>query len=160
LHNDSAADPQTLPSAEGKSWVFKRNCALKPWQLLAMLGLLCSVSGAVAAVFWWQGAVLVLPFTVLEWLVAVLAFGVYARHAGDREQLRLSGGTVVWECETAGTTERIEFRREWVSLRVLPGGRPLIELSEGHRRAVLGRFLRSDLLDALAQDIRAALRSG
>ncbi len=125
-----------------------------------MLGLLCLVSGAVAAVFWWHGAVLILPFTLLEWLAAVVAFWVYARHAGDREQLRLSGDAVVWECETAGNRERMEFRREWVNLRVLPGGRPLIELSEGHRRAVLGRFLRPDLVDGLVQEIRAALRSG
>jgi uncharacterized membrane protein len=158
LRDDSTADRLATNSMEGESWVFKRNCALKPWQLLATLGLLCLVSGVVAAVFWWRGAVLILPFTLLEWLAASVAFWVYARHAGDREQLQLSGDTVVLECELAGVTERVEFRREWVNLRVLPGRWPLIELSEGRRRAVFGRFLRPDRLEALERDIRQALR--
>ncbi len=122
-----------------------------------MYGLLCCVSGGVAVFFGLQGVLWVLPFTAIELLAVALAFGVYARHACDKERLSLEGNTLTLCHESAGKTEQIEFRREWVQVRVVPGNPAMLELSEGRKKAFFGRFLRADLQSELLREIRMAL---
>ena len=47
-------------------WLLKRNCSATPRQALALFGSLCLVSLLIAAVFWFQGATLVMPFAWAE----------------------------------------------------------------------------------------------
>ena len=139
-------------------WFLGRNCSVTPAQLGWLYASLCVVSLGIAAFFWFQGAVLVLPFAWLELAAVGVAFIVYARHAADREHITLSGRRLVVELENAGRLERAEFNRDWV--RVEPGvdDRSLIEVSGQGRRMNVGRYLRPELRPALAQEIRRALR--
>ena len=72
---------------EHQQWVLKRNCALRPRQLAACFGVLAAVSLAIASIFAWHGAWLVVPFACLEMGALAVAFVVYARHAADYDRI-------------------------------------------------------------------------
>lgn len=139
-------------------WFLKRNCSVTPAQLGWLYASLCVVSLAIGTFFWFQGAVLILPFAWLELLGVGLAFLAYARHAADGEHIQLQGRRLVVELESAGRTERAEFHRDWVRVEPGAGDRSLIEVSGQGRRISVGRFLRPELRPALAREIRTALR--
>jgi uncharacterized membrane protein len=139
-------------------WFLKRNCSVTPGQLGWLYASLCVVSLAIGTFFWFQGAVLILPFAWVELAAVGLAFLAYARHAADGEHILLQGGRLVVELENAGRMERAEFNRDWVRVEPSVGDRSLIELSGQGRRVNVGRFLRPELRPALAQEIRRALR--
>jgi len=120
---------------------------------------LCTVSLAIGVFFWMQGATLVLAFAGLEVAVVGLAFLVYARHAADGEMISLQGANLVVELETAGKLERTEFERQWVRVEPKSGDLSLIELSGQGRSIEVGRFVRPELRQVLAREIRKALRS-
>lgn len=155
----------TLPASGGHSheavqWLLRRHCSLTPAQLGWLYLSLCVVSLAIAAFFWSQGATLVMLFAWAELLAVGVAFLVYARHAGDGEKTVLQGRQLVVELETAGHTQRAEFKREWVRIEPKDGDGSLIEVS-GQRRSVrVGRHVRPELCPALAREIRFALRAG
>ena len=128
-------------------------------QLLRVYLLLCAVSLAIGIFFWLQGAPLVLAFAGLELLAVGVAFLVYARHATDGEWISLQGASLVVECETAGRRERAEFERHWVRVEPRAGEHGLIELSGRGRTMQIGRFVRPELRQALAGEIRRALRA-
>ncbi len=141
-------------------WSLKRNCSVTPAQLGWLYASLCVVSLGVAVGFWSQGATLVLPFALLELVAVGSAFLVYARHATDRERIRLLDGQLVVEQETAGRIRRCEFAREWVRVEPQGDDGQMIEVRGGGRSVKVGRYLRSDLRPALAREIRLALRGG
>src|SRR6185369_10228620 len=123
-------------------WFLKRNCSVTPAQLGWLYASLCVVSLGIGTFFWFQGAVLILPFAGLELAAVGAAFLVYARHATDGETISLQGRRLVVELESAGHLQRAEFDRDWV--RVEPGAddRSLIELSGRGARVNVGRYLR------------------
>lgn len=139
-------------------WFLKRNCSLTPAQMGLLYASLCVVSLGIATFFWFQGAVMVLPFAWLELAAVGFAFMAYARHAADREHILLEGQRLVVEFENAGRLERAEFDR--ASVRVEPGAddRSLIEVSGRGKRMSVGRYLRPELRPALARELRQALR--
>jgi len=139
-------------------WFLKRNCSVTPAQLGWLYASLCVVSLGTSAVFWFQGAVLILPFAWAELAAIGAAFLAYARHATDGETISLRGRQLVVEVENAGRLERAEFNRDWVRVEPLAGDRSLIELSGQGRRVNVGRYLRPELRPVLAQEIRRALR--
>lgn len=139
-------------------WFLRRNCSVTPAQLGWLYASLCLLSLGIATFFWFQGAVLVLPFAWLELAAVGFAFMLYARHAADREHILLQGSRLVVELENAGRLERAEFDRDWV--RVEPGAddKSLIEVSGRGRRMIVGRYLRPEQRPALARELRRALR--
>jgi len=145
---------------QGTLWRLKRNCALAPRQVAVCFGLLCGLSLCVGLFSWSQGAVLVLPFTAIELVVAGVAFLLYARHATDGECIRLEPGCLVVELESAGRLQRTEFARDGVRIGPRDGDGALIEVSAGNRRVRVGRFMRAELRPALAREIRQALHGG
>jgi uncharacterized membrane protein len=66
---------------------------------------------------------------------------------------------LVVELETAGRLERAEFERQWVRVEPKSGDLSLIELSGQGRSIEVGRFVRPELRQVLAREIRKALRS-
>jgi uncharacterized membrane protein len=139
-------------------WFLKRNCSVTPVQLGWLYASLCLVSLGIGTFFWFQGAVLILPFAWLELAAVGLAFLAYARHAADGEHILLQGRRLVVELENAGRLERAEFNRDWVRVEPSADDRSLIEVSGQGQRVAVGRFLRPELRPALAQEIRRALR--
>ncbi|MCU0763490.1 MAG: DUF2244 domain-containing protein [Hydrogenophaga sp.] len=144
-------------SDTGHSWVLRRNCAVTPGQLAVVLGSLGVLSLLVAGFFWLQGAVLILPFAVLELLALMTAFLVHARHAADGEHIRLAGGRLVVEVESAGQVHRSEFPADWVRV-ASRRGHALVEVMAAGRSVQVGRYIRPDLRPLLAQEIQRALR--
>lgn len=145
-------------SEDGVFWTLQRHCSITPAQLGLTFGLLSAVSLAVAVFFWFQGAVLVLPFATLEMLALATAFFVHARHATDGERISVSGAQLVVEQDVAGRTLRSEFVRDWVNV-VPPERGGLVGVCGGGRAVQVGRYIRSDLRPVLAKEIRLALRS-
>jgi len=139
-------------------WFLKRNCSVTPAQLGWLYASLCVVSLGIGTFFWFQGAVLILPFTGLELAAVGAAFLVYARHATDGETISLKGRQLVVELENAGHLQRAEFDRDWVRVEPSADDRSLIELSGRGTRVNVGRYLRPELRPVLAQEIRRALR--
>lgn len=145
-------------SGDGVHWLLRPNCSVSPVQLGWVFGWLSLVSLAVAGFFWSMGATLVLPFTALELVAVATAFLVYARHATDRESIRLAGGWLVVEQELAGKIRRCEFSSFAVQIEPRLGRGGLIEVRGGGEAVQVGRFLRADLRPALANEIRRALQ--
>ena len=87
-------------------WFLKRNCSVTPAQLGWLYASLCVVSLGIGTAFWFQGAVMVLPFAWLELAAVGAAFLVYARHAGDGETISLRGSQLVVELDNGGHRER------------------------------------------------------
>ena len=94
-------------------WFLKRNCSVTPAQLGWLYVSLCAVTLSIGTFFWFQGAVLILPFAWLELAAVGLAFFAYARHAADHEHITLQGRRLVVETENAGRLDRAEFNRDW-----------------------------------------------
>ena len=140
-------------------WLLKRRCSITPAQLGWFYVSLCLVSLGVGSFFWLQGALLVMPFAMLELLAVGTAFLVYSRHAGDAEKIMLRGGQLVIELETAGRTQRAEFNRDWVRIEPKDGDGSLIEVSGQGRSVQVGRHVRPELRPLLAREIRLALRA-
>lgn len=156
MRQTSSAFRLATESTDGVHWTLRRNCSVTPAQLAATFFALGALSMAVAVFFWFQGAVLVLPFAVLELAALATAFVVYARHAADTERVSLQGHHLVVEVETAGHVRRSEFTKEWV--RIEPPSRgDLVEVRGGGTSVQVGRFLQPELRPLLAREIRQAL---
>jgi uncharacterized membrane protein len=145
-------------SGPSVSWRLRRNCSVTPAQLLVAYLMLCALSLAIGALFWLRGAPFVIGFTGLELAAVGWAFVVYARHATDGEWISLQGASLVVERETAGRRERAEFERQWVRVEPKADEHSLIELSGRGRKMEVGRFVRPELRQVLAGEIRRALR--
>ena len=139
-------------------WFLGRNCSVTPAQLGWLYASLCVVTLGIGTFFWFQGALLILPFAWLELAAVGAAFLLYARHAADREHILLSGRRLVVELEHAGRLQRAEFNRDWVRVEPAVDDRSLIEVSGQGRRVIVGRYLRPELRPQLAREIRKALR--
>ncbi len=157
-HSSTAYSLATV-SDEGIHWVLRRNCSVTPAQMGQAFALLSLLSLTIAGFFWFQGAVLVLPFAVLELTGLAVAFLIFARHASDSERISLRGGELLVEIETAGQTQRCAMPTVWT--RVETGApRQLVQLSSAGATVLVGRFVRTDLRPLLARELRQALRAG
>lgn len=139
------------------SWDFRRNCSVTPGQLGACFALIAVASLTIGSFCWFQGAVLVLPFASLELLAVGVAFVVYARHALDGERIWLEGSVLVVESENAGQMVRREFQRAWVRIEQVAHGQAMIEICCHGQRVPVGRFVRNELRQRLATELRLAL---
>jgi len=141
-------------------WLFdlRRNVSITPRQLMGCYLLLCTVSLVVAAGFWLHGVTVVSLFTGLELLAVGAALLVFARHAGDRETITLSGREMSVEQHVGPVVERVRFRAEWVRVEPVADDGSLVELSGEGRSVRVGRHVRPEMRVALAQELRRALR--
>ena len=144
----------------GLQWVLKRNCSMTPSQLFGTYLALCTVSLTIALGFTWQGASPVLAFAAIELLLVGAALLVYARHAADQERITLANGALSVEHQRGLHTERTEFRAAWVRVEPRHGEGSLVELSGDGRHSFVGRYLRPEMRNPLAQELRVALRAG
>jgi uncharacterized membrane protein len=91
-------------------------------------------------------------------LLVGAALLMYARHATDHERITLAGETLAVEHHHGAQLVRTEFRAAWVRVEPLSSDRSLIEVDGDGRTARVGRYLRAELRQPLAQELRAALR--
>lgn len=123
-----------------------------------MYAAICLVSLGIGTGFWLLGATLVLPFAWLEVSLLGVALWFYSRHATDGERIFLMDRQLVVERETAGRLVRSEFNRDWVRVEPLAGDQSLILVSGQGQAVEVGRFVRPELRQALAREIRMVLR--
>ncbi|MDH4288971.1 MAG: DUF2244 domain-containing protein [Aquincola sp.] len=139
-------------------WLLKRNCSFSPAQLFGVYLSLCAVSLTIALGFTWQGASPVLAFAGVELLLVGMALLVYARHATDHELLALAGEAFTVTRQRAGQIECTAFRVGKVRVEPVAGDGSLLELSGDGQRLLVGRYLRAELRQPLARELRAVLR--
>jgi len=139
-------------------WVLKRNCSATPRQMLVLFASLSVLSLGIGALFWLQGATLVMPFAWLELLAVGVALLLYARHAADRERIVLQPGQLTVEHVSGRHTERVAFAPAWVRVEPKHGDRSLVEISGEGRHILVGRFVRPELRRQLADELRWAVR--
>lgn len=152
----SAEEPQ---GAEAHvEWQLRRNCSMAPRQVLWAYALLSTVSLGIGALFWWQGATLVMPFAWLEVAALGAALLVYARHAADNECIRLERGMLSVQRECAGRVEHVEFRLDGVRIDSGRDDRSLIELSGQGRSVSVGGLVRPEARRQLVNDLRREMR--
>lgn len=143
----------------GLRWVLRRNCSATPRQLMAVYALLCAVALAVGLGFLVHGTPVVLAFAGIELLAVGAALVVHARHATDRETLTLSSGMLAVEQRCGAHVAHAEFRAAWLAVEPVHGQHSLVQLSGQGRSVRVGRFLRPELRQAFAQELRRALRA-
>jgi uncharacterized membrane protein len=139
-------------------WLMKRNCSITPRQLMKFYASLALLSLGIGAMFWAQGATLVMPFAGLEVIGLGAALLIYARHASDREHIRLQAGRLWVEHISGRVTRQAEFASAWVRIEPESGDGSLVELSGQGQRIAIGRFVRPELRRQLAEELRWALR--
>ncbi len=141
-------------------WVLRRHAPLTPAQMLVFFASLSLVSLCIGLFFWLQGALLVLPFAALETLAVGICFLIFSRHVLDQERIVVDGSQVVVEHEAAGVRERAQFQREWVRIEPLAGEHSLIAVSGQGKTMQVGRYVRPERREALAHELRRAVRMG
>ena len=149
---------ETSAGDRAVEWLLKRNCSITPRQMMLFFGSLCVLAIGIAAMFWLQGATLIMPFASLELLAIGTALALYARHATDSENIRLAGGRLTVEHVSGRTTHRAEFAPAWVRVEPEHGDGSLVEISGQGQRIAVGRFVRPELRRQLADELRWALR--
>jgi uncharacterized membrane protein len=148
-------------------WLLKRNCSISPRQLLAVYGVLCAASMAVAIFFTLRGAWYVLGFAVLELLAVGLAFLFYARHANDSEKVVLQvDGNLLVELIEAGTARqtRLDSRLITVDMPDMYRGMVRLHCREGLQEGgsipsaiEVGRFVAQPARRKFARELQVAL---
>lgn len=139
-------------------WLQKRNCSISPLQLGGVYASLCAVSLLISGLLFFQGAILVPAFAGAELLAVGAALLVFARHAGDRETLTLTGRSLQVEQCIGRRVARTEFPVGWTTVEPAAGQGSLVQLSGRGQRVRVGRFLRPELRGAFARELRLALR--
>ncbi len=145
-------------SGHALAWRLRRNCSVTPAQLGLFYASLCLVSVTVGVLFWILGAPFVLGFAGLELLAVGAAILVYARHATDGETVWLKDGRLIVERDQAGRSERIEFASAFVRVGVGVDREGLIDIGAHGRKVEVGRHVRPEWRQALAGEMRRALR--
>lgn len=151
-------DHDSHPGGKVLQWLQRRNCSITPRQLVAFYASMCVVSLAISAFFMAQGAPFVLFFAGLELTVLGVALLMFARHAGDREILTLTGRSLNIEQRCGSRVARTDFTAEWLTVEPAAGQGSLVQLSGEGRTVQVGRFLRPELRPAFARELRRALR--
>jgi uncharacterized membrane protein len=140
-------------------WLLRRNCSMTPAQLFGVYLSLCGVSLVVALGLAWQGAAPVLAFAGIELVLVGVALLVYARHAADHERITLAGDRLAVLHQRGAHVDEHAFRAAWVRVEPLSSDRSLIELTGDGQTSRVGRYLRPELRQSLAQELRRALRA-
>jgi len=160
LSGDSPSDslPSLVDSADlppVRSWVFKPNCSLAPRQLAYFYLSVVLLTLGIAAGFCMFGMWLVLPFAGIELTVVGCALLIYARHAGDYEQIRLEGRELSVTVVRASRLSSVRLNPSWTKVSLSDPGR-LLRLESGSVRVAVGRYVTQPARERLVYELRRA----
>jgi len=144
-----------LGSFDGSSWHWhnKRNISISPAQLAIIFAMLGLVSLIIGAVFYWYGASLILPFSVLEIAALLIAYVHNAIHANDYEKLTLTSDAVLIESKIGLKLQQVQWLRSMTRVDKTRLQNQLIELRQGNQLAYFGQFVHLNLRLLLAKQI-------
>lgn len=140
-------------------WHIKRNISIAPAQLALIfvgLGLLTLLIGAA---FFWYGASLILPFSVLEIAALLVAYFYNAIHANDYEKLTITADAVQIERKIGLKLHQVQLMRSMTRIDKTELKNELIELRQGHQLAYFGQFVHVNLRLLLAKQIAVRMLS-
>ncbi len=142
---------------ETREWILKRNCSIAPRQLAWVFAILCTVSLTVALGFTLHGAWIILVFSFIESTAVGAAMLVYARHATDREVVRLADEGLVVEVTQGSRSSRSTL--QWQGMRIdYPVGRQaLVALESRGQRVEVGRFMNEGQRREFARELQREL---
>ncbi|WP_082988050.1 DUF2244 domain-containing protein [Bordetella bronchialis] len=137
-------------------WRLKRNCALRPAQYFAAMGLLMGISAAVAIGCWIRGIWLVPVFCGIELIAIAGAALAYARHAIDGETITLTEAREVRvEIDRGPRHETHVLRVD--GLRLLKEEADTLWLKQGATCIPVGRHASPAMRAAFEADLRKTL---
>ena len=150
-----------LPQAK-TVWLMRRNCSFTPKQVgIFYLSMVC-FSGMITTYFWWIGAWMVVPFTLIELSVLGIALLIYARHARDYEKITLLNSELIIELNLGYKKTLIQWNAPWVRVKdpesLYDRKKDLVILESGAQTISIGQFILAEKRQDLAKEIRQALR--
>ena len=141
------------------SWHLKRNISISPSQLALIFGALGLVSLIIGFAFYWVGASLILPFSLVEIAVLLVAYIYNAIHANDYETLTLNGNVIQVESKIGLKLNHMQFVSSLTRVDTLDHMNQLIQLKQGKKDTYFGRYVHSNLRPLLAKQISSRLLS-
>ncbi len=150
-----------LPQAK-TVWLMRRNCSFTPKQVgIFYLSMVC-FSGLITAYFWWVGAWMVVPFTLIELSVLGIALLIYARHARDYEKITLQNSELIIELNLGYKKSLTQWNAPWVRVKdpesLHDRKKDLVILESGAQTISIGQFILAEKRHDLAKEIRQALK--
>jgi uncharacterized membrane protein len=140
-------------------WILRRNCAISPYQLLAVFLSVCLVSLGIAVVWSALGQWVILPYAVVECLALGVAFVFYCRHAQDRESVSLAGSVVRIESLVGGVSRVTELPRDGIWVQLDSDDRHgLVSFRSGVQRELVGRFVDLEHRKRFVSEFRQAVQ--
>ena len=140
-----------------KHWQMRRNCALKPKQLLKFYIALVCLSLIVATGFLLAGVWVIPIFTALELSAVTIGFLIYCRHALDCETIEIEGKRLIVKKFIGYKETLYEFNTQWVKIEQPLESSKTFHLSQSSLRVELGQFIRREQQMALISSVRVHL---
>jgi uncharacterized membrane protein len=153
-----AGAAQAEPVARfSRAWVFKPNCSMTPKQLAWLYLSIVFVTLGISTGFCMFGLWMVLPFAGLELLIVAVAFLVYARHAGDYEQIVLNGRELSITVMNGSRVSTVNLNPCWTRVSLSGQSKPLLKLESGDSSVLFGRFVDEVSRQRLLYELRRAI---
>lgn len=153
----SSANISGTPDGAGWRWHHKRNISISPGKLALIFAGIGFISLLIGLVFFWMGASLILPFSMVEIAALSIAYVYNAIHANDYETLILSADLVQIERKIGLKLHQAQWVRSMTRVDQTKLTNTLIEIRQGKERTYFGRFVHVNLRLMLAKQISARL---
>ena len=152
---DAPVSEKILGQSHGAAWVWhlKRNISISPATMAWIFIGLGSVSLFIGAGFYVAGATLVLPFSIVEIAVLLIAYFYNAIHANDYEKLTVEGNSVKIESKVGLKISQMQLIRSMTRVDTLSHLNEIIHVRQGPVHTFFGKFVHANLRPLLAQKI-------
>jgi uncharacterized membrane protein len=145
---------------DGWTWHLKRNISISPAHMALIFTGLGVLSLTIGGVFYSMGATLVLPFSLVEIAVLLMAYFYNAIHANDYEKLIVGGNLIHIETKLGFKTNHIELVRSMTRVETLTHMNEMVHLRQGTKDTHFGKFVHANLRPLLARKISERLHLG
>ena len=158
---DAPVSENILGQSHGAAWVWhlKRNISISPATLAWIFIGLGFVSLFIGGAFYFAGATLILPFSLVEIAVLVVAYFYNAIHANDYEKLTVEGNSVKIENKVGLKISQMELVRSMTRVDTLSHLNEIIQLRQGSVHTFFGKFVHANLRPLLAKKISDRLQT-
>jgi hypothetical protein len=158
---DAPVSENILGQSHGAAWVWhlKRNISISPTTMAWIFIGLGFVSLFIGGAFYFAGATLILPFSLVEIAVLVVAYFYNAIHANDYEKLTVEGNSVKIENKVGLKISQMELVRSMTRVDTLSHLNEIIQLRQGSVHTFFGKFVHANLRPLLAKKISDRLQT-
>ena len=158
---DAPVSENILGQSHGAAWVWhlKRNISISPATMAWIFIGLGFVSLFIGGAFYFAGATLILPFSLVEIAVLVVAYFYNAIHANDYEKLTVEGNSVKIENKVGLKISQMELVRSMTRVDTLSHLNEIIQLRQGSVHTFFGKFVHANLRPLLAKKIADRLQT-